>query len=246
MRATSLMPGLLLAAVATVPTGAARAAADAPPLMPTRDTTVVYLVTPEGAPQAQSVRVYFRGGGSAMRIDGPPGPDGSPSGDMVLDRPSRTITVVLNPARSFMQIPEREEVRSPFVLDSTMRFTRTGTGSVAGLPCVNWAIVTPKGNATACVTGDGVVLSASGVDGQGARGRLVAQTVQYAPLDPSVFLPPPGFQRTAHPEAMGPGGAPGGGPPGPGGPPDGSQPGIAPGTAPGMSPGIPPGTPNGQ
>ena len=233
MRATILMPGLLLAAVATGAAGAARAA-DTPPMMPTRDVTVVYSVTPEGAPQPQSVRVYFRGGGSQMRIDGPPGPDGSPSGDMVLDRPSRIITVVLNPARSFMQIPEREEVRSPFVLDSTMRFTRTGTGSVAGLPCVNWAIVTPKGNASACVTDDGVVLSASGVDGQGARGRLTAQTVQYAPLAPSVFLPPPGYQRTAHPEAMGPGGAPGG------------PPGGAPGAGPGGPPAFPPGAPNGQ
>ncbi len=239
MRATSLMPGLLLAAIATGAAGAARAA-DGPPMMPTRDATVVYEVTPEGAPQAQSVRVYFRGGGSQMRIDGPPGPDGSPSGDMVLDRPSRTITVVLNPARSYMQIPEREEVRSPFVLDSTMRFTRTGTGSVAGIPCVQWAIVTPKGDATACVTDDGVVLSASGVDGQGSRGRLMAQTVQYAPLAPSVFLPPPGFQRTAHPAAMDPGAAPGGAPgAGPGSPvPDGSQP--------GGPPAFQPGAPNGQ
>ncbi len=234
MRATSLMPALLLAAAATSPAGAARAATDAPPLMPTRDVTAVYLVTPEGAPQAQSVRVYFRGGGSEMRIDGPPGPDGSASGDMVLDRPNRLITVVLNPARSYMQIPEREEVQSPFVLDSTMRFTRTGTGSVAGLACVTYSIVTPKGSSIACVTEDGVVLSAAGVDGQGARGRLVAQTVQYAPLPQSVFLPPPGFQRTAHPEAAGapgtaPGLAPNGGPAGLGGPSGSLQPGLQPG-----------------
>ncbi len=234
MRTTSPMPGLLLAAIAAGAVGTARAA-DAPPLMPTRDVTVVYSVTPEGAPQPQSVRVYFRGGGSAMRIDGPPGPDGSPSGDMVLDRPNRLITVVLNPARSFMQIPEREEVRSPFVLDSTMRFTRTGTGSVAGLACVQYSIVTPKGDSTACVTDDGVVLSASGVDGQGARGHLVAQTVQYAPLAASVFLPPPGYQRTAHPEAMGPGG----GPTGPGGP-------VPGGPQLGNPPGAPSGAPNGQ
>ncbi len=232
MRATSLMPALLLAVAATSPAGAAQAATDGPPLMPTRDVTAVYLVTPEGAPQAQSVRVYFRGGGSEMRIDGPPGPDGSASGDMVLDRPNRLITVVLNPAHSYMQIPEREEVQSPFVLDSTMRFTRTGTGSVAGLSCVTYSIVTPKGSSTACVTEDGVVLSAAGVDGQGARGRLVAQTVQYAPLPQSMFLPPPGFQRTAHPEAAAagaPGTAPNGGPAGPGGASGSLQPGLQPG-----------------
>jgi hypothetical protein len=217
MPSTRFASGILLAGMALAGAGTARAAPDGPPLMPTRDVLVLYSVMPEGAPQAQAVRVYFRGGGGAMRIDGPPGPDGTSSGDMILDRAARTMTIVLNQPRIFMQIPERDEVRSPFVLDASMQFTRTGTGSVAGIPCVQWSIVSGKGNATGCITADGVVLSEEGVDGEGARGKLVAQTVQYGPLAPTLFTPPPGFQRTAHPEGMGAGG-PGSSAAGAGGP----------------------------
>lgn len=186
-----------------------------PQLMPTRDVSVLYSVQPEGAPEPEPVHVYFRGGGGLMRVDGPAGQDGNSQGQMILDREAKIMTVVLNGPRIFMQIPEQEEVRSPFVLDASMHFTRTGTGSVAGLPCTQWAIATPKGGATACVSADGVVLSESGVDGQGARGELVAQTVQYGPLAAALFAPPPGYQRTAHPQNMGAGmnGGPGQGGP---------------------------------
>ncbi len=245
MRATAaglalLLPGMVLAGLILAPgdcaVAAPQAGQDTPPLMPTRDAVVLYDVQPDGAPQPQAVRVYFRGGGAMMRIDGPPAPDGSSSGDMVLDRGARMMTVVMNQPRIYMQLPEREEIRSPFVLDASMQFTRTGTGSVAGLPCVQWSIVSGKGNATACVTADGVVLSESGVDGDGAKGHLVARTVQYGPIDASRFLPPPGFQRTTHPEGLGAG-------LGSGGPSDGSVPQGPPGP-PGPQPGI--GAPNGQ
>ncbi|MGI4746091.1 MAG: hypothetical protein ACRYGI_16860 [Janthinobacterium lividum] len=186
-----------------------------PQLMPTRDVSVLYNVQPEGAPAPEPVHVYFRGGGGLMRVDGPAGPDGNSQGQMILDRDAKVMTVVLNGPRIFMQIPEQEEVRSPFVLDASMHFTRSGTGSVAGLACTQWTIATPKGGATACVSADGVVLSESGVDGQGARGELVAQTVQYGPLAAALFTPPPGYQRTAHPQNMGAGmnGGPGQGGP---------------------------------
>ena len=222
------------AALAAAPAGAPAAMAQSvqPALMPTRDVTVLYEVKPEGAPQAQTVRVYFRGGGGFMRIDGPPGPDGSASGDMIMDRDAKVMTVVVNQARIYMQVPEKQTVRSPFVLDPSMRFTRTGTGVVAGLPCTTWSIVTDKGDATACITADGVVLKEAGVDGEGARGELEARTVQYGPLPAGLFAPPPGYQRTAHPENLGQGldGASGPGPAGPAGIDDGS--GGAPSPAP--------------
>ena len=86
----------------------------------------------------------------------------------------------------------------------------------------------------ACVTADGVVLAESGVDGQGNRGHLVAQTVQYAPLAGSLFVPPPGFQRTAHPAGLGQGVGQGGNPgTGPNGGPIISGPPNGPGGAPG-------------
>ncbi len=247
MRATGnrswLLAGLAAGAAGTAlaampPLGAssaqAQAQASGPPLMPTRDVAVLYDVRPEGAPQAQAVRVYFKGGGDLMRIDGPPGPDGSSSGDMIMDRDAKLMTVVVNQARIYMQVPEREVVRSPFVLDASMRFARTGGSVVAGVPCTTWSIVTDKGNATACVTADGVVLRESGVDGEGARGELTARTVQYGPLPATLFAPPAGYQRTAHPQGLGQGlnGSSGPGGP-PGGPPDGLEDGAAGGPPPG-------------
>lgn len=238
MTATRILPGTFLSSLllCALTAGAARAAtqaADVPPLAPARDVTVLYDVQPDGAPQPQPVRVYFRAGGVVMRIDGPPGPGGGSSGAMILDRNAKLMIVVVNQPRIYMQIPEREIVRSPFVLDASMQFARTGAGSVAGLPCVQWSIVSGKGSATACVTADGVVLSEAGVDGDGAKGRLVARSVQYAALNPALFAPPPGFQRAEHPEGLGHGLGPDGtssgpmlsgppaGPPGPSGPPAG-------------------------
>ncbi|MBE7211387.1 MAG: hypothetical protein INR65_10255 [Gluconacetobacter diazotrophicus] len=193
--ATLLLAGLVLSAA----TGPARADAP-PPLMPTRDVSVVYSVQPDGAPQPQDVHVFFGGSGNFMRVDGPPGPDGGASGDMIMDRNGRTMTVVLNQPRVFMQLPERDEVRFPFLLDPTMQFRRSGTSQVANLPCTTYDITTGKGTATACVTADGVVLSEQGVDSEGAKGHLVARTVSYGPVPPTTFQPPPGFQRVAHPE----------------------------------------------
>ncbi|MCQ8241102.1 hypothetical protein [Rhizosaccharibacter radicis] len=178
------------------------ALADAPPLMPTRDVSVLYEVRPDGAPQAQPMHVYFAGNGGLMRMDGPPGPDGNPQGAMILDRDKHLMTIVMNAPRVFMQVPEGQEVRNPFLLDSTMRFTRQQNRTVAGLPCTDWAIATDKGSATACVTADGVVLFEQGVDAEGAKGMLQASKVTYGPVPASIFQPPAGFQRVAHP-AMG-------------------------------------------
>lgn len=215
MRAVGPLSLLTVLTMAPALVGTADAQPASPPLMPTRDVSVLYTVQPEGAAQAQPVQVYFQGGGGMMRVDGPPGPDGAPQGDMVLDRTAKTMTVVLNGPRIYMQIPEREQVRSPFVLDASMQFTRTGVGSVAGLPCVQWSIVSGKGSAIACVTTDGVVLSESGVDGDGARGQLVARTVTYGPLHAVLFTPPAGYQRSTHPQGLGQGMGPGGDPAGP-------------------------------
>ncbi len=191
---SSVLPGAVLAASppqAQPP--------DHPPFMPTRDVSVVYDVQPDGAPTAQRITVSFAGGGRMMRIDSPDG-----QGDTILDRDRKLMTIVVNNARVYMQMPEREELRSPFLLDSSMNFVASGSGHVAGLDCANWSIAAPSGNATACVTPDGVVLSEAGADSEGARGHLTAQQVTYAPLPPSLFQPPAGYNRVAHPEGPAP------------------------------------------
>ena len=114
------------------------------------------------------------------------------------------MTVVINSARVYMELPEREELRSPFLLDPSMRFAAGSADRVAGLACRNWTISGPGGNSVACVTEDGVVLSDAGADSQGARGHLVAEQVTYGPIDASLFRPPADYSRVAHPEGPGP------------------------------------------
>lgn len=223
MRAGLIASALVLAGAGLGPAYAQGQAG--PKLAPSRDATVLYTVQAEGAPTSQPVRVYFSGNGALMRIDGPDGPGGGSRGAMILDRAAKTTTVVLNEAQVYMQIPQKDEVRTPFLLDGTMQFTRAESSTVAGQPCTNWTIVSGKGNATACVTDDGIILSESGVDASGSRGHLQAQTVSYAPLAPSLFVPPIGYKRTEQPPGLGAGlgagpnaGGPDAGGPNPGGP----------------------------
>ena len=172
---------------------------DHPPFMPTRDVSVVYDVQPDGAPQAQRITVSFSGDGRLMRIDSPDG-----QGATILDRDRKLMTIVVNPARVYMEVPERQELRSPFLLDGSMKFTRAGSDTIAGVACTRWTITAQSGNAAACVTGDGVVLGEAGVDSEGAHGHLTAQRVSYGPVAASQFQPPPGYSRVAHPEGPAP------------------------------------------
>ena len=171
-------------------------AADQPHTMPTRDVKVVYDVQPEGAPAPQQITVWFAGG--RMRIDSPDG-----QGETILDRDRHLLTIVMDSAHIYMEVPEREAMRSPFLLDPSMHFERTGTAMVAGLPCTSWKIKANGGNATACITTDGVLLSEAGVDQQGARGKLEARKVVYGEIPPATFTAPAGYSRVAHPEGPG-------------------------------------------
>ncbi len=172
----------------------AHAAGDRPPPVPAHDASVTYRVEPAGRP-AEVVHVYFGAGGRLLRIDGPDG-----RGDTVLDRSTGTLTVVMNAQRAYMAVPSRGPVHDPFLLSDDMEFTRAGTTeTVVGMPCTDWRMTSPKGPSLACVTEDGLLLSASGADGTGGQGKIVAIAVSPAPLDAAMFTPPSGYQRIAHP-----------------------------------------------
>ncbi len=172
----------------------AHAATDRPPAMPTHDASVTYRVAPAGQ-SAQVIHVYFGGGGQLLRIDGAGG-----QGDTILDRSTGLLTVVMNAQRAFMQIPSRGPVHDPFLLSDDMAYTRAGTTeTIAGVSCSDWRMTSPKGPSTACVTADGLLLSASGSDGAGGAGQILATAVAPGTLASSVFTPPAGYTRIAHP-----------------------------------------------
>jgi hypothetical protein len=188
-------PTLLVAVVLFAP---AAGAADQPPAMPVHDSKIVYDVRAQKQDPAR-ITVYFGQGGNMLRVDGPDG-----QGDTVLDRATGTLTVVINAARAFMVIPSKGPVADPFLLDPAADYVRVGTTrTIAGLSCADWQISSSKGRATACVTADGLLLAANGVDGTGASGEVRALDVSSEPLAPGIFAPPAGYQRIAHPAADG-------------------------------------------
>lgn len=187
------VPAGVTMGVALSSSGAARAADDHPPLTPMRDATVTYLVQPDGAPQGQNVKVWFMSEGAKMRVDAP---DGSAS--TIIDRTANDVTIVLNRQRVFTRLEDRGAVRSPFLLDVGMQYTRGGSSSVAGVNCTLWQVVSGKGQATACVTSDGIILSEDGVDADGVKGKLTAQSVAYETIPASAFAPPDGYQEVHH------------------------------------------------
>lgn len=219
-----MMAGALLLVGIGVGIGAGIARADAqpapdsahspthPPLAPTRDVQVAYSVQPEGAPAPKTIQVWFAANGGLMRIDSPEG-----MGATILDRVARQVTIVLNRQKVYTRLDAGSDIRNPFLLDLSMQYTRKGDTRVADVDCTEWAIVSGRGSATACVTADGVILREDGVDAEGMKGRLVATRVTYAPIPAGTFQPPEGYQMvTRHRVAPGPGGTGSGGT-GPGG-----------------------------
>jgi hypothetical protein len=82
-----------------------------------------------------------------------------------------------------------------FILNDDMKFTRTGTDTVAGLSCTMWNVVSPRAAGSVCVTADGVMLSGEGKSHDGSVSGIQATAVTYGPQPASLFAPPPDFKQ---------------------------------------------------
>lgn len=116
-------------------------------------------------------------------------------GAVIINRASQEVLVILNDRHIYTRLVQQEGIRNPFLLDLSMQFTRKGSDVVAGQPCTVWAAQSAQGQATACVTDDGFILSQTGIDVDGLNGRIRAMKVSYEPVPDSVFQPPAGFQE---------------------------------------------------
>ncbi|GBQ95034.1 hypothetical protein AA23498_2185 [Acetobacter nitrogenifigens DSM 23921 = NBRC 105050] len=197
--------GFALAAVCSS-IGQSRADADHPPLMPMRDAVVTYEVRADGSQEPQSVKVWFSAQGAQQRIDSPDG-----AGSTILNRTSKEVVIALHKPRIYTKLEQRDGVRSPFLLDVSMQFKREGESTIAGTHCTDWTVTSGRGQATACVTSDGLILRENGVDADGINGALVAKTISYEPIPQSVFSPPAGYQEV-HRHRIAPGGGAAGAP----------------------------------
>lgn len=161
-----------------------------PRLAPARDVTVTYSVQPQNVSTPEQVTVAFTAEGNKLRID-----PANHAGATILDRPAQQVTLIINRQKVYTSFSPQHGLRNPFMLDIAMQFTPVGKDTVAGLACNKWTISTSHGQAVACVTDDGVILSEAGVDADGLQGKLTALNVNYGPVSPDIFQPPAGFQK---------------------------------------------------
>ncbi len=173
------------------------AAQDRPRIQPSRDVAVTYQVegaagsaVPGGIPG--SLRLSWDAGGQRLRAE----PEGR-SQAVIVDLRAHSAQVVDTVLRSALTLPVRDSDLQPLTLDGA-RLTRRGSDTVAGLPCTNWAVQSPRGAGTVCFTEDGVPLRADGsVDGR--HGTFTASSVSYGPQRDDLFRVPPDFMQLSIP-----------------------------------------------
>jgi Domain of unknown function (DUF4412) len=189
------------------------ALADPPPLFrPSKDVAVEYRLPGDGASpgsQGKSVTMYFTDHGDKMRFDA-----GDGQGYVVVDNAAKRTTVVMSDRRIYIE-HQMDPASSPMLSMTDATFTRTGSDTVAGLPCTVYQVVHHDVKGEACLTDDGLLLRSRG--GAGGEQRMMeAVKVTYAPQPASLFLPPNGFQKLEMPSmdpGMGAGRMPPGGTP---------------------------------
>ena len=192
-RRAALAFGGLLAAMAP----AARAE-DRPRIQPSRDVAVTYRVegeaasaVPGGIPGA--LRLSWDAAGQRLRAE----PEGRTQA-VIVDLRAHSVQMMDTMLRSALTLPVRDADLQPLTLDGA-RLTRRGEEVVAGLPCTDWAVRSPRGAGTVCLTEDGVTLRADGeVDGR--RGAFTASSVSYGPQQDGLFRVPPEYMQFSMPK----------------------------------------------
>ena len=170
--------GLLMLAAMTPP----------PVFLPTRDVRVAYRVVAT-VPHPREVVVSYDADLRRARIDAA----GEPAYALV-DRGKGDVTLVIDLLRGTMSLPFDVERGWRFVLGRQAAFTELGRDRVAGMPCRVWTVHTRQGDATACLTADGVLLRAAFTGSRRGTGSIEATSVAYAHQPRALFEVPPGFR----------------------------------------------------
>jgi hypothetical protein len=169
------------------------AAAPAPRLVPDRDVTIEYRVTPQDRAPVDVV-VAVAAGGRFLHITSQDLPT-----TILVNRDTETAAILLPVLRAYAELrigrfdPERTVLRGA-------AFSRAGERMVAGRRCIEWRALSRDGQAAACITPDGVILrGAASSGGNGEMGSIEARRVVYGPLSPDLFTVPPDFRKSPIP-----------------------------------------------
>ena len=192
-RHAALALGGLLAALS-----APARAQDRPRIQPSRDVAVTYRLegdaasaVPGGVPGA--LRLSWDAAGQRLRAE----PEGRTQA-VILDLRAHSAQMVDATLRSALTLPVRDADLQPLTLEGA-RLTRRGDDVVAGVPCTDWAVQSPRGAGTVCLTADGVALRADGeVDGR--RGTFTATSVSYGPQRDELFRVPSDYMQFSLPK----------------------------------------------
>lgn len=195
-RAALALGGVLAALVPS-----AGRAQDRPRVQPSRDVAVSYRLegdaasaVPGGVPGA--LRLSWDAAGQRLRAE----PEGRTQA-IIVDLRAHSAQMVDTTLRSALTLPVRDADLQPLTLDGA-RLTRRGEEIVAGLRCTDWAVQSPRGAGTVCLTADGVALRAAGeVDGR--RGTFTATSVSYGPQRDELFRVPSGYMQFSLPKIGG-------------------------------------------
>ena len=174
------------------PAWAQAPAPDRPPMVPSREASVLYRMTRPGAPPVEA-RITTRAGGSPMRIDMPDG------AYVLVDQPTHRVAMVVPNEQMVVGLPFEEGPQAQFQLNERMRFTRRGFDTVAGLRCTTWDVLLDRARSAICITDDGIMLRSTGQDEAGRRTLVEAVSVSFTPAQDSDFTPPPDFERMEAP-----------------------------------------------
>lgn len=175
-------------APAPAPAPAPGLAQDRPTLAPTRDAVVAYHMVP-GSGEPIDVRVGFKIGGAALRVD-------LPDSSFILAIPATlTLVMVVPLQRTALEMPWVDGPQPLFLLDERMRFTRKGEATIAGARCTIWDAALDRARNTLCVSADGLVLRNQSQDAQGRRNLVEAYGIRLQSLPDSEFSIPADFVR---------------------------------------------------
>ena len=160
------------------------AAAAEPRLVPERDVTVVYEVTP-GDQAPIDVQAEIAAGTTRARITG----EGIP-GTMLIDLGAHKGTLLIPPLRAYHTF---NIGHAPFPPQDA-KFTERGHEQIAGQSCTCYDVTLHRGGGSVCLTGDGVILAARGEDQDGHHGELRAKHLSYGAIPAETFQLPSDYR----------------------------------------------------
>jgi hypothetical protein len=190
----------LAAAAAAILLATPALAQEQPPIVPTRDVSVVYRVTgaaTAGAGQLPDLTMSWLASSGMLRMDIPG------LGWTVVDQRNNRAFSVMEQMRMIVDVPPGQTLPGAG-LPPGATFRRAGTDNVAGLSCTLWDYQDREGSGRACITGDGVMLRGEGTR-SGQSGGLEATRVAYGAQDPARFQRPEGYQSMQMPQGAMPG-----------------------------------------